>query len=106
GLYRILQSAHRPVQPYLHALPLPKRFWALQDTAFVAAFGALPLAVLLAPMFIHLHASVDTTLALVLAYFVLLALLRLPLVHGGRQAVLLGVILAGTWSGAAMAVVR
>ncbi|MHB8211947.1 MAG: hypothetical protein ACYDDP_11510 [Acidithiobacillus sp.] len=106
GLYRILQSAHRPVQPYLHALPLPKRFWALQDTAFVAAFGTLPLAVLLAPMFIHLNAPVDTTLALVLAYFVLLALLRLPLVHGGRQAVLLGVILAGTWSGAAMAVVR
>lgn len=106
GLYRILQSAHRPVQPYLHALPLPKRFWVLQDTAFVAAFGALPLAVLLAPMFIYLNASVDTTLALVLAYFVLLALLRLPLVHGGRQAVLLGVILAGTWSGAAMAVVR
>ncbi|MDD2747941.1 MAG: hypothetical protein PHG39_10385 [Acidithiobacillus ferrooxidans] len=106
GLYRILQSAHRPVQPYLHALPLPKRFWALQDTAFVAAFGALPLAVLLVPMFIHLNASVDTTLALVLAYFALLALLRLPLVHGGRQAVLLGVILAGTWSGAAMAVVR
>ena len=106
GLYRILQSAHRPVQPYLHALPLPKRFWALQDTAFVAAFGALPLAILLAPIFISLNASVDTTLALVLAYFVLLALLRLPLVHGGRQAVLLGVILAGTWSGAAMAVVR
>ena len=106
GLYRILQSAHRPVQPYLHALPLPKRFWALQDTAFVAAFGALPLAILLAPIFISLNASVDTTLALVLAYFVLLALLRLPLVHGGRQAVLLGVILVGTWSGAAMAVVR
>ncbi|MEY2334999.1 hypothetical protein [Acidithiobacillus ferrianus] len=106
GLYRILQSAHRPVQPYLHALPLPKRFWALQDTAFVAAFGALPLAVLLAPMLIHLHASVGTILALALAYFTLLALLRLPLVHGGRQAVLLGVILAGTWSGAAMAVVR
>ncbi|MBN6740956.1 hypothetical protein JKG47_10505 [Acidithiobacillus sp. MC6.1] len=106
GLYRILQSAHRPVQPYLQALPLPKRFWAMQDTAFVAAFGALPLTVLLAPIFIYLHAPVDTTLALVLAYFVLLALLRLPLVHGGRQAVLLGVILAGTWSGAAMAVVR
>ena len=106
GLYRILQSAHRPVRPYLHALPLPKRFWALRDTAFVAAFGALPLAVLLAPMFIHLNASVDTTLALTLAYFALLALLRLPLVHGGRQAVLLGIILAGTWSGAAMAVVR
>ena len=104
GLYRILQSAHRPVQPYLHTLPLPKRFWGLQDTAFVAAFGALPLAILLAPIFISLNASVDTTLAL--AYFALLALLRLPLVHGGRQAVLLGVILAGTWSGAAMAVVR
>ena len=85
--------------------PLPKRFWTLQDTAFVAAFGALPLTVLLAPIFISLNASVDTTLALVLAYFVLLALLRLPLVHGGRQALLLGVILAGAWSGAAMAAV-
>lgn len=44
-------------------------------------------------------------LALTLAYFALLALLRFPLIYGGRQAVLLGVLLASAWSGVAMAAV-
>lgn len=105
GLYRMLRSAHLPVQPYLRALPLPKRFWATQDTAFVVALGAVPLAVLLVPLGLHRGSAAMTLLALTLAYFALLALLRFPLVYGGRQAVLLGVILASTWSGVAMAAV-
>lgn len=44
--------------------------------------------------------------ALFVAYQVLIALLRLPLIFGGRQAVLLSLILAGTWSGAAMAAIQ
>ncbi|MHB1667093.1 MAG: hypothetical protein ACYCSR_09155 [Thiomonas sp.] len=105
GLYRMLRSAHLPVQPYLRALPLPRRFWAVQDTAFVVALGAVPLAVLLVPLGLHRGSAVMTLLVLALAYFALLALLRFPLVYGGRQAVLLGVILASTWSGVAMAAV-
>ena len=105
GLYRVLRSAHLPVQPYLRALPLPRHFWAAQDTALVVALGAVPLAVLLVPLGLH-RGSADLTLpALTLAYFALLALLRFPLVYGGRQAVFLGVILASTWSGVAMAAV-
>jgi hypothetical protein len=105
GLYRMLQSAHLPMQSYLQALPLSPRFWALQDTAFVVVFGAVPLLVLLVPMGLHLSSAVVTLLVLALAYFALLALLRLPLIYGGRQAVLLGVILASSWSGVAMAAV-
>ena len=105
GLYRVLRSAHLPVQPYLRTLPLPRHFWAAQDTALVVALGAVPLAVLLVPLGLH-RGSADLTLpALTLAYFALLALLRFPLVYGGRQAVFLGVILASTWSGVAMAAV-
>ncbi|OIQ76204.1 hypothetical protein GALL_421170 [mine drainage metagenome] len=105
GLYRILQAAHRSARPYLDALPLRRHFWSIQDTAFVGMFGAAPLVVLLIPLFIHLESAVTSVLALALSYFTLLGLLRLPLVYGGRQAILLGVILASTWSGAAMAAV-
>lgn len=105
GFYRTLQSAHRPMRPYLDALALPRGFWGRQDTACVSAFGAVPLAILLVPLLLHIGAAVAMLLSLVLAYFVLLALLRFPLVHGGRHAMLLAVIMASTWSGAAMAAV-
>ncbi|OIQ84145.1 hypothetical protein GALL_340350 [mine drainage metagenome] len=105
GLYRVLRSAHLPVLPYLHALPLPRRFWATQDTGLVVALGAVPLAVLLIPLGLHRGSAALTLLALTLAYFALLALLRFPLIYGGRQAVLLGGILASAWSGVAMAAV-
>ncbi len=105
GLYRILRSAHLPVLSYLRALPLPTHFWAVQDTAFIVALGAVPLAVLLIPLGLHLGSAAMPLLALTLAYFALLALLRFPLIYGGRQAVLLGVLLASAWSGVAMAAV-
>jgi len=105
GLYRTLQSAHLPMQIYLDALALPRGFWGRQDTACVSAFGAVPLTVLLVPLLLHIGAAAAILLALALAYFVLLALLRFPLVHGGRHAMVLAVLMAGTWSGAAMAAV-
>lgn len=105
GLYRTLRSAHQGMQTYLSALPLRRGFWARQDTACVVAFGTVPMIILLAPLFSHLGALFTTVLALALAYFGLLALLRFPVVHGGRQAILLAVILASTWSSAAMAAV-
>ena len=38
-------------------------------------------------------------------YQVLLALLRWPVIHGGRRSLLYGVLLTALWSGAAIAAV-
>lgn len=103
GLYRVLQTLHLPMQHYLSGLPLHKNFWVARDTASVLLFGAVPLVILLIPM--RGHADIKPVLALILAYWGLLALLRLPLVYGGKQAMLFSVMLAGTWSGAAMAAI-
>lgn len=101
GLYRVLYTLRQPMRPYLASLPLRRHYWLFRDTASVFLFGAVPLTVLLVPML--KHAAIAATLAISLAYFGLLALLRLPLAYGGRQATLLSVMLAGIWSGAAIA---
>lgn len=103
GLYRILNTLHLPMRHYLSSLPLNKHFWVARDTASVVLFGAVPLVILLVPMLGH--TNIKPVLALVLAYCGLLALLRLPLVYGGKQALLFSVMLAGIWSGAAIAAI-
>lgn len=105
GIYRTLQSTHAPMRSYLAALPLGRRYWGIRDTLFVILLGAVPLGILLLPLLVYRVSTILTLVALALAYQGLLALLRLPLLFGGRQAVLLGVILAGTWSGAAIAAI-
>ena len=104
GLYRVLNAIHLPMEHYISSLPLPRHFWILKDTLSVMLFGSVPLIVLLAPL--AKHTATAPVLAIAFGYFGLLALLRLPLVYGGRQATLLSVILAGIWSGAAMAAIR
>ena len=106
GLYRILYSVHAPVRPFLATLPISRNFWTVRDTALVMALGAVPMGVLFYPLSDSDIFSMLTLVALAIAYQSLLVLLRLPLLYGGRQSVLLGVILAGTWSGAAMAAIR
>jgi len=106
GLYRTLQSAHGPMQAYLAALPLGRQYWAIRDTLFVMSLGIMPLSVLLLPLLTHGVLPWLTLVFLVVAYQPLLALLRLPVLFGGRQAVLTGLIMATTWSGAAMAAIR
>ncbi len=105
GLYRVLRDAHASMQGYLTALPSPQHYWPLRDTIFVFLLGAAPLCILLTPLLLHGLASVFVVFALMVAYQALLALLRLPLVFGGRRAVLYGFLMAAAWSGAAMAAV-
>lgn len=103
GLYRVLNAIHLPMEHYISSLPLPRHFWILKDTLSVMLFGSVPLIVLLAPLAKHIATA--PLLAIAFGYFGLIALLRLPLVYGGRQATLLSVMLAATWSGAAMAAI-
>ena len=106
GFYRILCNVHAPVQPFLATLPISRSFWTVRDTVLVMALGAVPMGVLFYPLSDSDIFSILTLAALAIAYQSLLVLLRLPLLYGGRQSVLLGLILAGTWSGAAMAAIR
>ena len=103
GLYRVLKAIHLPMQHYLASLPLNRYFWILRDTGGVFLFGTVPLLILLVPLLSHFAPL--PVLALVLAYFGLLGLLRFPQLYGGRQALLLSVMLAGAWSGTAMAAI-
>ena len=105
GIYRTLQSVHAPTQFYIAALPLSKGYWTIRDIFFVMLLGLAPLGILLLPLLVHGVSPVLTMVALAVAYQALLALLRLPLLWSGRQAMLLGVILTGTWSGVAMAAI-
>lgn len=106
GFYRILYNVHAPVRPFLATLPISRSFWTVRDTVLVMALGAVPMGVLFYPLSDSDIFSMLTLAALAIAYQSLLVLLRLPLLYGGRQSVLLGFILAGTWSGAAMAAIR
>ena len=105
GFHRTLRSIHAPMQAFLSALPLGRHYWAIRDTLFIAGLGMLPLGVLLSPLLTHGMMPLPTLIFLILAYQALLSLLRLPLVWGGRHAVLFSVLLAGTWSSAAMAAI-
>ncbi len=105
GVYRTLRDAHASMRAYLAALPITPRHWPVRDTFFVMLLGFAPLCILLWALVVHRLSSLFVLFALALAYHALLALLRLPLVFGGRRAVLYGFIMAAAWSGAAMAAV-
>lgn len=104
GFYRTLYLAHGPMSRYLRSLPLPPRFWSRQDHVFVAIIGMLPLVPLLWASWAHIPVG-GFVPALVVGYFLLLAGLRLPVIHGGRQALLLAFLMAAGWSGVALAAI-
>lgn len=101
--YRLLHALRVPMQRYLASLPLPHYFWIVRDTAGVLLFGTMPLIILLVPLLMHMHGWI--VLVFALAYLGLLALLRFPALHGGRQTSLLSTLLVVAWSGIAMAAV-
>lgn len=103
GFYRTLRAAHAPMHAYLAALPTGRRYWPLRDMLFVLILGTAPLIPLLPPLGRHFPATAWAGLAL--AYLSLLAALRLPLAIAGRQTALAALLLAGIWSGIAMAAV-
>jgi hypothetical protein len=105
GLYRTLADARRAMASYLATLPLPPHYWPLHDTRFVLLLNCVPLIILLCPQIMNGLLSLFIIFGLAVAYQVLLALLRWPVVHGGRHSLLYGVLLTAVWSGAAIAAV-
>ncbi len=103
--YRTFFRAHAQMQCYSAALPLGRHFWAVRDTAFVIVLGILYLSILFPPIISHAHVPISKMLFLCLAYGVLLAVLRLSLLFGGRQTVLLSFALTACWAGAVIAII-
>ncbi|GAA4498860.1 hypothetical protein [Gluconacetobacter tumulicola] len=102
GLYCTLSDAHRAAAPYLAALPLPPRYWPLRDTGFLMLVNLVPLAILFRPQGRGLLA---VSAGLAVAGQALLVALRWPVLRGGRHRLVLSLVLAAGWSGAAIAAV-
>lgn len=105
GFYRMLRDARSVTESYLAALPLPQWYWPVRDTTFVLLLNGVPLVVLLSPHLLRSLVSLLIVAGLAIACQLLLALLRWPVVHGGRRSLLYGVLLTAAWSGAAIAAV-
>jgi hypothetical protein len=105
GFYRMLADARSAMAGYLAALPLPPNYWSVRDTKFVLLLNGVPLVILLSPQIMRGLLSLLIVFGLAVAYQVLLALLRWPVIHGGRRGLIYSVLLTGLWSGAAIAAV-
>jgi hypothetical protein len=105
GFYRVLSEARSAMASYLAALPLPSHYWPLRDTRFVLLLNCVPLVILLSPQIMRGLLSLLIMFGLAVMYQVLLALLRWPVIHGGRRSLLYSVLLSALWSGAAIAAV-
>jgi hypothetical protein len=105
GFYRMLRDARSAMESYLAALPLPPGYWPIRDTKFVLLLNGVPLVILLSPQIMRGLLSLLIVFGLAITCQVLLALLRWPIVYGGRRSLLYGVLLTALWSGAAIAAV-
>lgn len=105
GLYRPLFDAHRAAAAYLATLPFSPRYWPLRDMGFLMLINLVPLAILLRPQARQGGALLAIFAGLAVAGQALLVLLRWPVLHGGRYRLVLSLLLAAGWSGAAMAAV-
>lgn len=102
GLYRTLWDAHRAAAGYMATLPLSPRYWPLRDIGFLMLIDLVPLAILFRPQGRGLLAL---SAGLAVAGQGLLVVLRWPVLRGGRYRLVLSLVLAAGWSGAAMAAV-
>lgn len=105
SFYRMLGDARSAMASYLAALPLPPHYWPVRDTKFVLLLNGVPLVILLSPQIMRGLLSLLIIFGLAVTCQVLLALLRWPVIHGGRRSLLYGVLLTALWSGAAIAAV-
>jgi hypothetical protein len=106
GTYRILNTAHAPLQDFFAALPLGKRYWLIRDSMAVVLLGIMPFIILMVPLVSHGVLSWGCLLALGFGYTILIFVMRAPIQFGGQQAVFLSLLLAGTWAAAAIAAVH
>lgn len=105
GLYRTLHDARRPMAAWLASLPLAPRHAAVHDTLAVLSF-AIPPALGLLVWFGALDpVALLPLLAIAAAYCGLVALLRQPVVRGGRLGAILTALIAAGWAGSAIAMV-
>ncbi|MBB3219228.1 hypothetical protein [Pseudoduganella umbonata] len=97
GLYRDLHTAHRAALPLVAGLPLP-RHWARKFDHMILMLAGLPFAAIIGGVVVfHQPQRLVPVLLLAAAFIGLVGLLRLPQVHGERQAVVLGTVIAALW---------
>jgi hypothetical protein len=105
GLYRTLFDAHKAMARYLATLPVVRRYWAVRDTGFVLLLNGIVLVILLAPQIAQGLTSLAVFAALATAAQALLVVLRWPALYAGGSRLIYSIVLAGIWSGTAIAAV-
>ena len=103
GWYRTLRDAHASGASYFKALPLSNHFWQRRDIVFMAAIGTIPACVILGDALLHRPSQFLAPILLLFGYWLLLIVLRIPVLHGGKQTVLSAVLVAAAWSAIAIA---
>jgi len=103
--YRLLRDAHAPVRAYLAALPLSPHHLLLRDVLTVLLVGAVPFLMLVVWFGVFDPGSLLVFAGLAIGYAALLAILRVPVLRGGRLAAMLAALLAAGWAGGAIAMV-
>lgn len=105
GLYRTLREAHTTMQCYMASLPMPPRFWPVRDTRLITMLGFIPFVILLLPLISHGLVPSPQLAVLAVAYAGLIALLGAVVTLGRQLSVLLAVLFAAGWTGAAIAAI-
>lgn len=105
GLYRTLFNAHKTMARYQATLPVVRSYWAVRDTGFVLLLNGVVLVILLAPQIVQGLASLAVLAALATAAQALLVVFRWPTLHAGGGRLIYSIVLAGIWSGTAIAAV-
>jgi hypothetical protein len=105
GFYRTLRHAHASMQEFLMTLPVSPLLWPQRDTFFVVSLGLIPFGLMLSPLVFHGLASAPLVAVLGFAYVALIAGLRTPLRRDSGLSVILAVLIAAGWAGAAIAAV-
>lgn len=105
GLYRTLHEARRPMAAWLATLPLGPWHAAIHDTFAVLSFAMPPALGLLVWFGVLDPVALWPLLAIAAAYCGLVALLRQPVVRGGRLGAVLTALIAAGWAGSAIAMV-
>ena len=103
--YRLLRDAHVPIRAFLATLPLSPHHLLVRDILTVLALGAVPWLMLTVWFGVFDPGSLVAFVLLAVAYAVLLAALRLPILRGGHLGAMLAAILAAAWAGTAIAMV-
>ena len=98
GLYRDLHKVHQAAAPFIDALPLPRQWPRKFDIAVVLTLS-LPFAALInSAMWTHHALTTTMVIPVMLTYFALLGLLRVPQIHAERHAVVVNALMAALWT--------